>query len=332
MPTGTAGGENDPIDLAQLSDIEIESAELGGGFFIIESAAHGVLDGLGLLEDFLEHVMLEITEFDFGGDFFEHLNRRGLDAVVPVVELDAVGSQDGEFVIGEVDDLFGPSGEGTGIAGEEVFSIADADHQRRTEPDGNNGVGDIAEEDSEAVTSLEESRGIDDGFDGGLNGSGIRSAADQLFQLLGDQVGDDLGICRGTEDITERLEVVAEGRIVLDDAVMDDDDFAVATDMGVGVDIVGFAVRGPAGVADAGRTLQRLLFDEALEFANATGLLAGGDFSTRLDSDAGAVVAPIFESMESVQKNSRSFPMTDITDDSTHGDPPLWMDETEQNR
>ena len=35
----------------------VEAAELGGGFLEGKAAAHGVMDGFRLLEDFLEHVM-----------------------------------------------------------------------------------------------------------------------------------------------------------------------------------------------------------------------------------------------------------------------------------
>ena len=46
-------------------------------------------------------------------------------------------------------------------------------------------------------------------------------------------------------------ELPLEGGVVLDDAVVDDGDLAVAADVRMGIAVVGRAVRGPARVADA---------------------------------------------------------------------------------
>ena len=39
--------------------VEVQAAEVGGGVVVVEPAAHGVFERLGLLEDLLEHVVLE---------------------------------------------------------------------------------------------------------------------------------------------------------------------------------------------------------------------------------------------------------------------------------
>ena len=57
-------------------------------------------------------------------------------------------------------------------------------------------------------------------------------------------------IALGLQAALERLEV-------LDDAVVDDGQLTVATNMGVSVDVGRRAVRGPAGVADAGLARRR---------------------------------------------------------------------------
>ena len=53
------------------------------------------------------------------------------------------------------------------------------------------------------------------------------------------------------EDDALGLELPLEGGVVLDDAVVDDGDGAVAAEVRVGVAVGGGAVRGPARVADA---------------------------------------------------------------------------------
>ena len=80
---------------------------------------------------------------------------------------------------------------------------------------------------------------------------------------LVDQVGDDLGIGLRGERATRRPEAVAQGRMVLDDAVVHDGHGADPVRVGI---LIGRpSVRGPAGVADADRAGRRVLRQELLE-------------------------------------------------------------------
>ena len=69
--------------------------------------------------------------------------------------------------------------------------------------------------------------------------------------MRGDELGDDFGVGVAVEDDALGLQLPLEGGVVLDDAVMDDGDGAVAAEVRMGVAVVGRAVRGPARVADA---------------------------------------------------------------------------------
>ncbi len=64
VPTRAAGGEHDAVDRPQLLRREVQAAEHGGRLVAIEPAAHRVANGLGLLEDFLEHVVRIAAELD----------------------------------------------------------------------------------------------------------------------------------------------------------------------------------------------------------------------------------------------------------------------------
>ena len=66
-----------------------------------------------------------------------------------------------------------------------------------------------------------------------------------------DEVGDDLGVGLRDEAVTLRGEARLQLEVVLDDAVVDDDDLPAAVLVRVGVLLGGPAVRRPAGVADA---------------------------------------------------------------------------------
>ena len=78
------------------------------------------------------------------------------------------------------------------------------------------------------------------------------------LHLALDQVRDDLGVGLGLELVPLRLQLLLQLEVVLDDAVVDDDDAAGAVAVRVRVFLGGPAVRGPARVADAVEAVDRL--------------------------------------------------------------------------
>ena len=79
------------------------------------------------------------------------------------------------------------------------------------------------------------------------------------MHLALDQVRDDLGVGFGLELVPLRLQLVLQLEVVLDDAVVDDDDAAGAVAVRMGVLFGRPAVRRPAGVADAVQAVDRLV-------------------------------------------------------------------------
>ena len=67
VPTGAAGGEHHASDRLQLVGAQIQSAENGRRRVLVQSTAHGIAHGLGLLVDLLEHEVGETHELDLGG-------------------------------------------------------------------------------------------------------------------------------------------------------------------------------------------------------------------------------------------------------------------------
>ena len=180
---------------AELLRREVEAAELRRGGVAIEPAAHGVLDRLGLLENLLEHEVLEAALGDVAGLEIEHVN-----AVVdvPLVAVDhpqAVGRDHGQFVIGQVDDLVGVAGQGRGVAGHEMLAGAHADDQRAAQPGGDQHLRPMAEEDRQPVGALELRQGRLHRGDQRLVVDGRHVGHRRLtLQATVDQMGDDLGI------------------------------------------------------------------------------------------------------------------------------------------
>jgi hypothetical protein len=87
---------------------------------------------------------------------------------------------------------------------------------------------------------------------------------------MGDELGDHFRVGVAMESNALALELPLERGEVFDDAVVNDGHQAVAADVGVSVEVVGWAVRGPACVADPGRAGGRMIAQIAREILNAS--------------------------------------------------------------
>ena len=93
------------------------------------------------------------------------------------------------------------------------------------------------------------------------------SKESSVFDVLLDQVRDDLGVGLGDEAVVARAQPVFELEVVLDDAVVNDDDAARAVAVRVRVLLGRPPVRRPARVADAVGAVERLQPDRLFEIA-----------------------------------------------------------------
>ena len=163
-----------------------------------------------------------------------------------------IGGEHGQLVIGQVDDLVGIARQRRGVAGHEVLAVADAQHDRTAQAGDDEHFGPIAEEDRQAVGSLELRQGL-------LHGGDQRPVVERRhvfhrrlpLQTACHQVSDDLGIGGRMERIALVDQATLERLEVLDHPVVNDGDLAVATQVGVGVDVARRTVGGPAGMSDA---------------------------------------------------------------------------------
>ena len=133
-----------------------------------------------------------------------------------------------------------------------------------------------------------------------------------------DQVRDDFGVGLRLELVPLRLQLLLQLEVVLDDAVVDDDDAAGAVAVRVGVLLGGPAVRGPAGVADAVQAVDGLDANRVLEVRQLAGRPAQRDPFRADERHAGGVVAAVFHSAQSVQQDGHDGLRTDVSDDSAH--------------
>src|SRR5207244_8950325 len=144
---------------------------------------------------------------------------------------------------------------------------------------------------------------------------------DVAFGVLLDELRHQLGGGLGWELVTLRLELRLELGGVLDDAVVNHEDLAVAVRVRVGVDVGRFAVRGPARVANAELACGHVrveLLDQGVDLGLGLGDAGpgrGAILGQLEDGYARRVVATVFEPFEALHEDRRRFTAVAIADD-----------------
>ncbi len=152
-----------------------------------------------------------------------------------------------------------------------------------------------------------------------LQTASTKSSGDDVAgQVTADELGDDLGVGVAVEDDAFAFELALEGGVVLDDAVVDDGDEAVAAEVGVGVAVVGGAVRGPARVADAGAAGGGPIAEVPRQVLDAAGALAEVQLRAGQRGQAGAVVAAVLQPAQAVDEDRFRFTAAGVADDAAH--------------
>ncbi len=271
------------------------------------------------------------VELDVVGHQVEHLHVVVDQLLLAIDHPQTVGRDDGQFVIGQVDDPIGMSGQRRGVAGDPMLARSDAHDQRTGMAGGDDDVGIVAKQDRQSVGPLKLRQRRADGADQrlvivfGKRGPepgrplAVAIAAGGFFlQTTGDQVGDDFGVGGRMELIALGQQPVFQRAEVFDHAVVNHGDRAISAEMGMGVAIGGRSMRGPAGVAHADFARDRMppeLFDQSVDAAGTFGDLqpAAAD-----GGDARAVIAAVFQSPQSLDQKIDGITPADITHDSTH--------------
>src|SRR5688572_19027619 len=107
--------------------------------------------------------------------------------------------------------------------------------------------------------------------------------------------------------------------MVLDDAVVDDDDIAGAVCVGMSVNLGRLAVGGPARVADAGAADGQAAFEPVAQVAQLADVL--GDCQAALSvqhGDAGAVVAAVLQPCQAIEDEWGSLIAADVSNYAAH--------------
>ena len=245
---------------------------------------------------------------------------------------DSLRSELRELAILENDDVASRIDEGNHVRSHVRAGLATADNDGRILAGDGNHARLVGTDSGKAVGTHDMRAGLSDG---GHEIVGLRIA-------LLNEVGEYLGVRLGLEDMSTGDELFAELRKVLDDAVVDDRDAAVAARVGVGIGDRGLAVGRPTRVADA---TSRLLVHvvklglETSDLAHATDhIKADLGAVAHLKRHARRIIAAVLETLQAINENVLYGFRAGIAYDSTHiALPPLcrapiWRDKAHHRR
>ena len=138
-------------------------------------------------------------------------------------------------------------------------------------------------------------------------------------------MGDDFCVCLGGEGVAFRNELLLQGKVVFDNAVVDDHDAAGAIAVGVGIFFGGASVGRPASVANPICALQRVLAERFFKVAKLAFSAADvQSLGTASHRDTRGIVSAIFQPPQTLDDDWNYLLATDIADNPTHYGIPRW--------
>ena len=293
----------DGADAPQLFIRQLRDAQVGQA--VLHAGADRCRDGGGLFVDLLEHKVRITALFrrfhvPIGGQDLP-LHRLG----ELVVEADALPRHDGKVALFENAVAAGILEQGRDIRRHEVFPFAPADDERALTLDGKDGIREIPEEHGQRVAAAHHAQSLVDG----LQRLALVAAVDELDQHF--------GVGLALKGVALRDEPLLQDAVIFNDAVVHD--AHTRRRMRMAVHIAGFAVGGPAGMADAAATLgQGLQFQLFAQLGQAALALDHADATVQCQRDTGGVIAAVLQLFQTIQQNVLRVAFANITNNATH--------------
>jgi hypothetical protein len=260
----------------------------------------------------MKGVAVELGGIDGPSDFVDDrgdvLHVEGGDGELPGGDVD-------DLAVLEVDDVLGAAHQRGDVRGEDVFVFTYAEDQRRAFACGENFAGAILAEHGDAVGALDVAEGFADGVKKAALAGGRRGF---LGVVVGDEIGQHLGIRFGVERVALGLEKFLNRRVVFNHAVVNEGDHAVAAQVRMGVGFGDAAVGGPTRVADAGGAAKAVLGRLLGESVDPPDPPHEFEPAILLDGDARGVIAAIFEALQAFEQDGGCLLTANVAYDSTH--------------
>ena len=316
MPRGAAGADDNAAGIDELVAMLDDAAQRNLLALGVQAALDAGAQGAGLLPNLLQHEVRETALLQLVERKAEGVHLRRLVHLLQVDDVNlAAAIHVGNLLVLEVNDLLRVLHDGRGVAAEVELLLstgvgADTNHQRRPLAGAHQLVGMVLLQDGYGI-------GADDVLQGALHG-GEEVALLGLLRIL-DELHQHLGVGVGAEVVALLLQLGAQRLVVLDDAVVHQREILALAQVRVGVHRVGLAVGGPTRMGDtdaAGSVLGGTLL---LQRSHLAGSLVHIQVAFGVDhTDAGRVIAAIFQSMKTLYQNGIGLCFSDISYNSTH--------------
>ena len=225
---------------------------------------------------------------------------------VPPQNLVALVPEHHQVVVFQEDHPPGIGQDGRDVRGQEIFALPQAQDQ---------GAFLAGRHQHPRLLGIDDAQGV--GAPDGRQSLAHRLQILQpLAQILGDEMGDDLGVGLRRELVALLKELLLHLQVVFDDAVMDHGDGVHQVGMGVGLG--GAAVGGPAGVADAHLARQGLPAQQLVQFDQFAHAAANGQAVIADHRHPRRIIAPILQAFQAVQNDGHGLLGPQITDNAAH--------------
>ena len=205
----------------------------------------------------------------------------------------------GDVAFFEVREVAGFLDQRLHVRPEKKLSFTDARDERAAAPCTDDVAGFIAAHDRDRVRTVQPLRRFDDRV------QKVRA----LVHRAQDHVRDDFGVGVRIEAVALGFQLLAQIRVVLDDAVVHDRD-AVAGDVRVCVLGVRNAVGRPARMRDAGEAGDRGALVQGLQLAHLARRADAGQAVILQNGDAGRVVAAVFQRLQTCDQDGDDISLT----------------------
>ena len=261
------------------------------------------MDRLWLLEDLLEHEMLEAAPLGILEGPRHPLGLARDRAPIVVDDPDGFGRDYDDFSVHHVKDSIRVFEERRDVRREVVLVRAQANYEGTEVAGGDDFVRLLRRDGQDRIRAGKARQG------------GSQGVLEVPFVVLFDQVDDGLRVRLGEKRVASALQLVPKGREVLDDPVVCEGDSAVAIIERMGVLLARRPVGGPPGVPDSRHA--RPFREPGLEVRDVPFVLCDLD-PVLEDGDARAVVSAVLEAVERVEEDGKRRTVTRVADDAAH--------------
>ena len=284
---GRAAGHNG--NLGKILDFRLGQTDGGQvNLPVLHHGMDGILDGLGLLVDFLHHEMLK-PGFFCGFSVPADLGQLLLDFIaVQVVEGDLALLEPGHFQVADVVDVPGVFQDGGHVGGQIGLSVLHAQNHGAVFPGHIDFLRVVLEHHRQGVGTPDADHGVVDG---------VHRGALIFFVVVIHQLDGHFRVRGGVEGVALADQFVLQLLVVFNDAVVHAHHVAVIGAVGVGIQLRRFPVGCPPGVTDAagsfdGGAVVRFLRQH---LQTAFGFYNFHRVGAIPDGQTGGVISPVFQ-------------------------------------